>query len=287
MNATGLGAAKYEQIITLTTVVTLGLGLLAFLQQMPVDIPLPFAPGAPGVGVYWLLSAGLVVTASVGADVITRSYPGIQQSERLWARIGSLRFRTAPRYWILPALSVLGFELFFRMTSSGLVLYVSAAFAAIVFGGIMVAQYHSLNQADPYYRLAMFGLNLAIYLVGFISFTAIYVNKVRSVVSATLVLAIAALLMFELLHGTQQPVKRVAIYSVVCGLVLGQVTWALNYWPATAMAGGLFLLAVFHGLGGMVSSYLKGDLRLRSAAEFGMVSVLGLCLATYITFGMR
>lgn len=287
MNHQSSTLPRYEKIITLTTVVTVGLGLLAFLQMAPVGLGLPFLPGSPEIGVDWLLSIGLIVTAAVGADVITRSYAGIQQSERIWLHVGRFRFRTAPRYWILPDLSVAGFELFFRMPSSGLVLYAAVACAAGIFGGVLIAQYHSLDEEDPYYRIAVFALNLAIYLIGFISFTAIYVNKVRSLVSATLVMAVAALLIFELLYNTRQPVGRVAIYSVVCGLVLGEATWALNYWPASAMAGGLFLLALFHGLGGVVGGYFKGELHARSALEFATVSMTGMVLAAFITFTAR
>lgn len=287
MNQKSSTLPRYEKTITLTTVVTVGLGLLAFLQQAPVGIGLPFLPGSPEIGVDWLLSIGLIITAAVGSDVITRSYAGIQQSERVWLHAGSFRFRTAPRYWILPALTVAGFELFFRMPSSGLVLYAAVACAAGVFGGILIAQYHSLDQGDPYYRIAVFALNLSIYLVGFISFTAIYVNKIRSVVSATMIMVVAALLMFELLYNTRQPVVRVALYSIICGLILGETTWALNYWPASAMVGGLFLLAVFHELGGVISGYFTGELRARSAVEFAAVSLTGIGLATFITFGAR
>jgi hypothetical protein len=278
-------APRYDRVITLTTVITVGLGLLVFLQQSPVTLPLPFLPGGPVLGIDWFIAIGLIVTAVVGADIITRSYTGIEDVERMWLRFGSVQIRTAPRYWILPALTVLGAELFLRLLSSGLALYLAVAIAATVFGGIMVAQYHAQSRQDQHYNLAVFGLNVVIYVVAFVLFTSIYVNRVRSLFSATIVFIIAALLTFELLHGTRQPLRRVIIYSLVCGLMVGETTWALNYWPASAVVGGVFLLVVFYALGGLVSNYFRGDLTGRVVAEFATVSLIGLGLVLYITFG--
>jgi cytochrome d ubiquinol oxidase subunit I len=65
----------------------------------------------------------------------------------------------------------------------------------------------------------------------------IYIHKVRSVFSATAVLLMGVLLLLALTEGEDRLLQRRLVYALVGGLMLGQVTWCLNYWQATGWTG--------------------------------------------------
>ncbi|MDA8187647.1 MAG: hypothetical protein M0T85_05865, partial [Dehalococcoidales bacterium] len=73
----------------------------------------------------------------------------------------------------------------------------------------------------------------------------------------------------------------------VIGVILGQVTWALNYWVISGLVGGLFLLVVFYVLSGIAQNHLLGKLSARLAVEFGVVALAGLSLAMTSGFWLQ
>ena len=78
------------------------------------------------------------------------------------------------------------------------------------------------------------------------------------VLSATQVLLVSSLLAMELLRGSDRPTIMVALYAAVTGLVLGQATWALNYWRLDSLTGGLVLLVLFYDVVGLSQHALHG-----------------------------
>ncbi len=88
-------------------------------------------------------------------------------------------------------------------------------------------------------------------------------------------------------RGTESNVQRTWLYAAVVGIVMGQITWALNYWVISGLAGGLFLLIAFYILCGIVQNHFLGKLNLRLAAEFGVVGIVGLGLAMSSGFWLR
>ena len=57
------------------------------------------------------------------------------------------------------------------------------------------------------------------------------------------------------------PRARVAlVYGGIVGLVLGEVTWALNYWVLPGLTGGLLLLLIFYLLIGIAQHVYRGVL---------------------------
>jgi hypothetical protein len=68
----------------------------------------------------------------------------------------------------------------------------------------------------------------------------------------------------------------------VTGIGVGEVTWALNYWPLNGLQGGAFLLAVYYFVTGILTYALHARLRLRVTLEYGVITLAGLLLIAFI-----
>ncbi len=69
---------------------------------------------------------------------------------------------------------------------------------------------------------------------------------------------------------------RTLAYAAVTGLGVGEVTWALNYWPLNGLQGGAFLLAVYYVTTGILTYALHARLTARVALEYGLLALAGL-----------
>jgi uncharacterized protein DUF5656 len=238
-----------ERIVTVTTLVTAGVALSLVVQP-------PYV---------WLLVALLVITVAVGTDQVLRSHPRLRRGE---AGVAVL---------VIPALITLGGALFLRLPAVGRGSTVVAGLVAfgLLLGIALLAEYQTYDQAGRHYREARLVLNLVAYLIAFILFSAVFAPKFRSILSATAILLISALITAELFRGAGKPSSHVT-WVLVVALALGQVTWALNYWVLGAFAGGAILLLVFYTLTGIVRSYLNATLVPRVLSEHLIVAGAGL-----------
>ncbi len=72
-------------------------------------------------------------------------------------------------------------------------------------------------------------------------------------------------------------------YGVIVGLVLGQVTWALNYWSSlNGLTGGLLLLLIFYLLVGIAQQGLQNRLNSRVMFEFVIFTLVALLLIAVV-----
>jgi hypothetical protein len=76
--------------------------------------------------------------------------------------------------------------------------------------------------------------------------------------------------------------RRTLLYASVTGIGVGEVTWALNYWPLNGLQGGAFLLAVYYFVTGILTYALHARLRLRVTLEYGVITLAGLLLIAFI-----
>ncbi len=70
----------------------------------------------------------------------------------------------------------------------------------------------------------------------------------------------------------------VAIYSAITGLVLGQATWALNYWRLDSLTGGLVLLVLFYDVVGLSQYGLQGTIKRRIVLEYAPITITAMAL---------
>ena len=68
------------------------------------------------------------------------------------------------------------------------------------------------------------------------------------------------------------------LYGASAGLLLGLMSWAVNYWSLTAMQGGLLLLVVFYGLVGLIQQSVVGRFSRQAVLEYGIVLLIGLLI---------
>jgi hypothetical protein len=70
--------------------------------------------------------------------------------------------------------------------------------------------------------------------------------------------------------------QRTIIYAGVTSIGVGEVTWALNYWPLNGLQGGAFLLAVYYLTTGILTYALHARLSKRVSLEYGVIAFIGL-----------
>jgi len=116
------------------------------------------------------------------------------------------------------------------------------------------------------------------YLLAFTLFAIIYHTRTRSLVTATLTLLATTLLALDLLSAADVRFRRVLLFASIVGLVVGESTWALNYWQISAWAGGLFLLLIFYIAVNVAHQYLLQRLSLSVLVEFIIVAIVVLAI---------
>ena len=248
------------------------LGLTAtLLVKMPSTTLIWIAFGSPlavELSANTLLGALLIGLTASGTEAVVRAHP--------LARAGRLRSRWI--FWALPCAVVSVAALLLPTAPTRLYWLVGLALTGAVLGLTLVATFHAIASEGPGYRPARIVLNLLTYAVVLILFLVVYRQRARSLLSATLIVGISALLALELLRGTGRPLRTVALYALIVGAVLGEATWALNYWRLPGLTGGLLLLLGFYLLVGLAHQGLLRQLTSRVLLEFGLVALVSLTL---------
>jgi hypothetical protein len=142
----------------------------------------------------------------------------------------------------------------------------------------MLLEYRTTDPHVPDYAVARLALNLLTYGVALAAFVLIYRSKARSLVTATATAILSALMVLSLLQVVNQPMRRMALYAILAGLVMGQSTWALNYWRIQPLMGGVLLLLFFYVVVGVAQQHLQGLLTRRVLVEFLVVAAVGVWL---------
>jgi hypothetical protein len=285
---------RTERIFVLATILLIGLGLTLVVSRGSAVS----APGSNAL-LLWTLTIALVVVAA-GGSVWLRSAP--QPATTLGPRASSASGAVPsvssarshgirlplPLEAVVPALLVGGFTLFVQLFDSGVLQTLILILAALSFAAVYWAQLHALDIRDRFFSLSQAVLNIISHLCAFLLFATIYSLKTRSLISASAVALVTFLLVYEMLsrdvdwhRALELPVEgrrlTVQVLSLVCGLVLGELTWGLNYWAAlTTLVGGAFLLVAFYVTYGLASHYLDHKLDKQTVLEFGLVAFVGI-----------
>lgn len=257
------------------------LGLWArHLQIGAGTVPLFDAAGRT----YWL--AGLVFTLVVAVFVQVQDRDAEYAVSTATKR--ELRFEPVSELstgWIVPLVSTITSVMLLAIyhSQAAIACIVLGAFVAISAGAI--AGRH-LFDADTWNRgRARSVYTILIHVIAFFSLSMIYINKVRSIFSATAVLLVSILLLVQLTEGEDALFARRLVYGLVGGVMLGQITWVLNYWKATGWTGGAALLVFFYLSGGLILSQVREGVKARDLLEFGGVSALAFAIVMYSLFG--
>jgi hypothetical protein len=274
---------RTERIFILTAVLLVGLALLMAVSAV--------GPGTGETGqnplTLWAMTGALVLIAATGSLWVTRGVRSKSDTDEALPPT-SLWFLPVPLDAVLPGLTVLGFVLFIQLFEGGAAQIAVLVLAAITLGGLFWAEVHVQRTSDAYFGLAQTVLNVAAHVCAFLLFSTIYALRLRSVYSSTATGLVTFLLIFELLSrdaawhkALKQPVQgrksTIALLSLVAALLVGELTWALNYWAAlTTLVGGAFLLVTFYIIFGILSHYVDRTLTRRLMLEFGVVGAVAI-----------
>jgi hypothetical protein len=215
--------------------------------------------------VFGLLLAGMVAS---GTEAVVRAHPRCQ--------VGELSGRAV--FYALPVALILVALLVLPLAPSRLYWVVGLLLSGGLLALSMAGVYYTIDPFAVGYRRARLGMNALTYGVALLLFLVVYRTRVRSIVSASEVLVIGSLLATELLRGSERPLRLVALYAAVTGVVLGETTWALNYWRLASLTGGLLLLVLFYDVVGLAQHALQGRLNRRVMLEFLLITIATLSL---------
>ncbi len=270
--------AKYERIAA--TVALVGLGLALLLTDISaLGIPVP-GPGGrlATLPVVWVIGCLLVIFAAGAADAMARTSPAINGERLPKFRILGISGPSTAILWIQPAVLTATALVIVPLLQQRLVQGVAVILFTAALFGILLAQQYITDHDSAYYSLSHLGLNVATYLVALAGYSAIYIWKLRSLLSGPVVALFTFLIMLDFLWKSGRSLRQVVTLSAVSGLVAAEAIWALNYWRATGFLGGTLLFFTFYILSGVLASYLLERLDRRELVEFGIVGSFGLLL---------
>jgi hypothetical protein len=143
---------------------------------------------------------------------------------------------------------------------------------------IIEAEYAVVYPETSEYPTVRLLLNMVAYVMVFVLFTLIYQTRTRSLITATLMMLIGGLYSLDLLSVVDVSFRRVLPFAGIVGLIIGEATWAMNYWQISAWAGGLFLLLIFYVTVNLSHQYLLERLKPSLLIEFAVVSIIVLAV---------
>jgi hypothetical protein len=265
-------AADYrDRISVVTWVLVFGMGL-SLLLEIPTTIVTFRALGSPIsllFSVSSLMALLVAVAAAAGTESILRLHP--RYAARRWGFLWV--------YWALPmAISIITVVILPQVPTQLLqvtVMLLAGALLAIAFFGL----YATVVPGQTGFRRARLTLDALSYGAALLLFLFVYQTRTRSLLSGTLVAMTAMLLAIEILRSSTPRTSLVLIYGIVVGLLLGEITWALNYWPLLpGLTGGLLLLLSFYLAVGIALQNLQGRLSRRVLLEFAVFAAVALVL---------
>lgn len=250
------------------SLVTLGLALSLLIPLPPLEYPLIVLGSELTLRFSGPAQLAAILTPLVwgGVDAIMRSHPLVHDRHLAYT----------VTFWVLPSLVILASVILLQDLRWWGHQIMLIGFTGLALSVLIVSQYRSIDSSEGCYRAARLVLNAMAYVASLVLFTALYGSRVRSVVSATGVLVASSMFALELLRNTQGPIGRTWLYAILTGILMGELTWALNYCSIDGRVGGALLLLAFYTLTGLVQQYLWGSLTRRVVLEFGAVCTLGL-----------
>lgn len=265
----------YDRVSVIVGVILVGIILLLVLEIpsrtfefKPFGTPLTLL-----ITGNWLVSAMLLGLSCAGTEAVLRTHPQVRRQA----------VRSTFPAWILPGLATLALTQFLPQSPNLLYWMIGLITGGATLAWLILAQYRSLdsinepNQARAA-QWASNGRKVVAYALALIFFTLIYRTKLRSLVTATQISLVATLLALSILRTDKHTLWQTGLYAGLIGLMMGETTWALNYWQANALTVGVLMLLLFYALVGIVQQHMQGTLDRRVVLEFLGVIILGICI---------
>ncbi|MCX7681777.1 MAG: hypothetical protein N2508_07425 [Anaerolineae bacterium] len=212
----------------------------------------------------WVLTALMVGLVCTGTNVILHDHPAL----------GKYPGRPIYVTWILPGIMA-GLSAYLLANLEAWPVWVAGlTVVGISMTLVIAAEYMAISPEEPAYPAARLSLNVLAYLLAFVLFAVIQHSRGRSLVTASFTLFAATLLAIDLLSAADVPFRRVMLFSAIVGLILGESTWAINYWQIDSWAGGLLLLLIFYIATNVAHQYLLERLSRSVVVELIVVTLV-------------
>lgn len=261
-------------VITWLFVFALGVSQLYSLPTTVITLRALGSPVSIALTKTLVAALALALYAAAGVASVIRVHPRfLGQGHRGWVW----------PFWALPmAIAIIAvYVLPLAPTRPMQVLVLLAS------GGLMIlalfSLYTTVERGQTGFRRARLVLDALSYGAALVLFLFVYQTRTRSLLSGTLVALTATLLAIELLRSTTDRPLNVLTYGAITGMILGQVTWALNYWWAMSnLTGGLLLLLIFYIMVGIAQHGLQEHLNQRILLEFALFAIVALVLIAVV-----
>ncbi|MBC7234810.1 MAG: hypothetical protein H5T69_03130 [Chloroflexi bacterium] len=221
------------------------------------EIALRLTPGAQ----FAVVLAGLVAS---GAEAIARA-----RQPKPIALPRSVTFCPLPT-----ALALSGMVLMQRLPTWEYQVLMATTTTAVV---ALIMQLQARVPSSPY-SATQIVLQVSTYASAAVLFVALYGTRTRSLLSASGVSLVASGLALERLRESTGQLGRIWLYALLLGLMMGELTWALNYYLLPSRIGGGALLLAFYLLTGLVHEYLADELKTHVIVEHLLVGIAGLAI---------
>jgi hypothetical protein len=257
-----------NRILTLLALIAMAPALLLVIDLPMRDFSVDIfgAPLTIQFGVNTLLITLVPVMAIAGVDWVLREHPVVQRGE-----VGYLF-----PFWIAPGLGTLAVCLLLTRISTW-PLWIAVLAAGIVVIGILVnAEYGALSSDLAGYansRLIVSGLT---YVIAYVLYAVIYAQRERTVVSATQTALLTFLFAVELLAPHRIGLGKAVLNALVLAFLVGQATWAMNYWNISTWSAGVLLLAWLYVGVGISQEFHEGQPARGVLLEYGAVTAVAL-----------
>ncbi len=266
-------------VATWLIVFGLGLSLIIDLPTLVLNLRAFRTPLSIALNETILAAVVLAALAAAGAESVISVHPRLRGrggGRRTWATWALPMALTIIATLLLPAaetrqLQVVG-------------LLVTGATLALTFFFL----YATVEPGRSGFRRSRLVLDAMAYGAALILFVFVYQTRTRSLLSGPLIAGTAVLLAVEILRTTTRRQGVVWSYGLIIGLVLGEVTWALNYWKLLpSLTGGLVLLLIFYLFAGLAQQGVRGRLTRRVIIEFAVFALMALILIALVGPGFQ
>jgi Protein of unknown function (DUF5656) len=230
---------------------------------------------------FWLGTAALALLAGALAQIVIQmARPRIASRTPADALPLVEDQRRGNLAWVLPAVTAVASVLLVRLYHTPLAAVIGGAALFVATLATVVTHYHLRDERAMPRSLAGIGLAFLTHASAFYLLTMIYSNKWRSMYSATAIALATMLMLLQMTDGEEIAWLRRLLYALIGGLLIGQATWALNYWAATGWTGGAMLLVFFYLIAGLTTQQNRGNLTRRVLVEYLVVTGLAFAIIT-------
>jgi hypothetical protein len=180
---------------------------------------------------------------------------------------------------VIPGLAALGLGAILARLPAGIPLAVGLGVAGLLLYGVLAAEFVVFQPDDPRAGWASLGLRTLSFLLLVGVVFAIRAARVRAAFAIPLVILAAAAVVWRILvieSGAGD--RRAAAYAAATAWVVGQLGWALHYWPGPPLKFALVLGAVAYAGIGLGRGHLLRAGRAGPLIEHAAVACLALVL---------